>query len=111
MNPGNMNDHASRNGSDGDAAARLRRRLQEGALMARRVEGDRLVLADATLLAALDGSRPLTAGERAALEASPLTARRLRTLALERRARTAPDWRGSRGLLRAASSGAGDVCV
>jgi hypothetical protein len=39
-----------------------------------------------TLLAALDGSRALTAGERAALQASPLTARRLRTLAWTRRA-------------------------
>jgi hypothetical protein len=78
------------------------RRLQEGLLLGRRPEGDRLVLADATLIAALDGSRPLTAGERAALQASPLTARRLRQLAIERRA---PAWRGSHGRLRAASSG------
>jgi hypothetical protein len=88
----------------------LDRKLQEGLLAARRVEGDRLVLADATLLAALDGSRPLTAGERAALQASPLTVRRLRQLALERRApdRAANDarWSGSAGLLRAADSGA-----
>jgi hypothetical protein len=83
-------------------------------LLGRRVEGDRLVLGDATLVAALDGSRPLTAGERAALQASPLTARRLRQLALERRAgqavntageAAAPGWRGSPGRLRAASSG------
>jgi hypothetical protein len=88
----------------------LDRKLQERLLLARRVEGDRLVLADAVLLAALDGSRPLTANERAALEASPLTARRLRQLALERRARPAaandPAWRGSAGMLRAADSGA-----
>ncbi|WP_313703515.1 hypothetical protein [Massilia sp.] len=83
------------------------RRLQERLILGRRVEGDRLVLADGVLLAALDGSRPLTAGERAALEASPLTARRLRTLALARRA-AANDarWEGSGGMLRAADSGA-----
>ena len=86
------------------------RRLQERLLLGRRVEGDRLVLADATLVAALDGSRPLTAGERAALQASPLTARRLRQLAIERRAAQAGEvaaegWRASRGRLRAASSG------
>jgi hypothetical protein len=88
------------------------RRLEERLLLGRRVEGDRLVLADATLLGALDGSRPLTAGERAALQASPLTARRLRQLALERRAASAGQshndasgWRGSHGRLRAASSG------
>jgi hypothetical protein len=91
----------------------LERRLEERLLLGRRVEGDRLVLADATLLGALDGSRPLTAGERAALQASPLTARRLRQLAIERRAGQAVDasqaataaWRGSHGRLRAASSG------
>jgi len=83
------------------------RRLQEAALLARRVEGDRLLLADAVLAAALDGSRPLTRNERAALQASPLTQRRLRHLALARRARAAAPadvWHGSRGLLRAASS-------
>lgn len=84
------------------------RRLEESLLLGRRVEGDRLMLDDATLAAALDGSRPLTQGERAALQASPLTARRLRHLALERRARQAPArWRGSRGMLRAASTRAG----
>jgi len=86
------------------------RRLQERLLLGRRVAGDRLVLADATLLAALDGSRPLTAGERTALQASPLTLRRLRQLAIERRAAqagevAAPGWRGSHGRLRAASGG------
>ena len=89
------------------------RRLRERLLLAPRVEGDRLVLADAVLLAALDGSRPLTGGERAALQASPLTTRRLRTLALARRAASShrqaandADWRGSSGMLRAADSGA-----
>lgn len=83
----------------------MARRLEAGLLLGRRREGDRLVLDDATLRAALDGSRALSAGERAALRDSPLTARRLRQLALERRARQAPRWRGSRGMLRAASSG------
>jgi hypothetical protein len=94
------------------------RRVREALLLNRRVAGDRLVLDDATLGAALDGSRPLTAGERAALQASPLTARRLRHLALERRAAVvrsrgmAPGaWRGSRGLLRAASSGTLEAIV
>ena len=70
-------------------------------LLARRVEGDRLMLADPILCAALDGSRTLTAAERAALEASPLTLRRFRTLALERRR---AEWHGSAGMLRAAAS-------
>jgi hypothetical protein len=88
----------------------LDRKLREQLLTGRRVEGDRLVLADAVLLAALDGSRPLTANERSALEGSPLTARRLRHLAIERR--TAPKamndeaWNGSEGMLRAADAGA-----
>lgn len=98
-------------------AARQQRRLEEAALLARRVDGDRLVLADAVLAAALDGSRPLSAGERDALQASPLTQRRLRQLALERRAACAlgqptrpaaandASWPGSHGRLRAAGSG------
>jgi hypothetical protein len=93
----------------------ISRRLQEALLLARRKPGDRLTLDDATLAAALDGSRPLTAGERAALQASPLTARRLRHLALARRAREgnceSGSWRGSRGVLRAASSGTLDAVV
>ena len=85
------------------------RKLQAKLLLGRRVEGDRLVLADDVLLAALDGSRPLTAGERAALQDSPLTTRRLRTLALARAPRAAANdrrWEGSTGMLRAADSGA-----
>lgn len=82
----------------------LDRKLQAGAMMERRVENDRLMLADAVLQGALDGSRPLTAGERTALQASPLTLRRFRHLADARRSFA---WRGSRGLLRAADSGAG----
>lgn len=80
----------------------LDRKLAARLLLGRRVDGDRLMLDDAVLRAALDGSRPLRAGERAALQASPLTQRRLRTLAEERRV----PWRGSAGLLRAADSGA-----
>jgi hypothetical protein len=92
-----------------DADGLLARRMREALLLGRRVEGDRLVLDDATLLAALDGSRPLSPGECAALQDSPLTARRLRHLALERRAQargtSQTGWEGSRGMLRAASSG------
>lgn len=91
----------------------LERKLRERLLLARRAEGDRLVLADGVLLGALDGSRALTANERAALQASPLTTRRLRQLAIERRAaqdlasEAANDagWRGSSGMLRAADGG------
>ncbi|MGZ3181703.1 MAG: hypothetical protein ACXU8N_04605 [Telluria sp.] len=83
--------------------ADLDRKLQERLLLDRRVEGDALVLDDATLRAALVGARALTAQQRAALAASPLTLRRFRQLALERRA--AAGWRGSSGMLRAAASG------
>ena len=87
----------------------LDRKLQARLLAQRRVAGDRLVLGDAVLIAALDGSRPLTAGERGALQASPLTMRRLRTLAEARRAagvrNAARAWHGSAGMLRAADSG------
>ena len=88
----------------------LDRKLQAGALLGRRIEADRLVLADEVLAQALDGRRPLTAGERAALQGSPLTLRRLRHLADSRRAQAQVvrgSWRGSRGLLRAADSGKG----
>lgn len=88
--------------TEADIEIKLRERL----LLARRVEGDRLLLGDAVLLAALDGSRPLTAGERGALQGSPLTTRRLRTLANERRRAAIDAWQGSGGMLRAADSGA-----
>ncbi|UVW26899.1 hypothetical protein [Massilia sp. H6] len=91
------------------ATTELDRKLQAQLLGARRLEGDRLMLADAVLLAALDGTRPLTGAERAALQASPLTARRLRVLATERRQasrRERPGWQGSAGMLRAADGGA-----
>ncbi|WEF35906.1 hypothetical protein [Pseudoduganella chitinolytica] len=79
-------------------------KLRERVLLAART-GDRLMLADATLQAALEGSRPLTAGELAALHGSPLTLRRFRHLALARRQARAPRWAGSTGMLRAADSG------
>jgi hypothetical protein len=84
----------------------LQARLDEALLLAGRVEGDRLLLADATMLAAIGGERALSANERAALCASPLTLRRFRTLALARRRERAVDaWRGSPGMLRAAADG------
>ncbi|MBA5687938.1 hypothetical protein [Rugamonas apoptosis] len=102
-------------------------RLRERLLLSRAAPGDRLMLADATLLAALDGSRALTPKERTALQQSPLTMRRFRQLALDRRAAgvkgsvttAAPvphhgrpglvaandaSWHGSAGMLRAAAS-------
>lgn len=89
----------------------IERKLREKLLLARRVEGDRLVLADAVLAAAIDGRRHLTINERAALEASPLTMRRLRQLSYERkqahgRAANDDSWHGSRGMLRAAAGSA-----
>ncbi len=80
----------------------LERKLEAQLLAGARIEGDRLMLDDAVLRAALDGSRPLRPAERAALQASPLTLRRFKHLADARRAA----WQGSRGLLRAADSGA-----
>ena len=100
------------NNTDGTARDSL---LQQRLLLARAVPGDRLMLADATLLAALDGGRPLTAAERQALAGSPLTLRRFRALSHGRRVRSglqhaaaANDdaWSGSSGMLRAAASGA-----
>jgi hypothetical protein len=87
---------------------KIDRKLQERLLLARRVEGDSLLLADAVLLAALDGACPLNAAQSDALQNSPLTLRRFRHLALNRRARAANDtaWSGSAGMLRAASDGA-----
>ncbi|WP_229218778.1 hypothetical protein [Rugamonas brunnea] len=104
--------------------APLDKRLRERLLLSRAVPGDRLMLADATLRAALDGSRALTPNERAALQQSPLTLRRFRQLALERRpqvhdeagattvqrhgqpgsAANDASWHGSTGMLRAAAT-------
>ena len=95
---------------------RIDHKVQEALLTGRRVEGDCVMLPDAVLLAALEGTRHLSAGERTALEASPLTLRRFRALAIARRrdldtnattktADTANLWTGSHGMLRAAASG------
>jgi hypothetical protein len=98
---------------DANALQALDARLRERALLGRAVPGDCLVLADATLLAALDGTRALTPNERQALSASPLTLRRFRQLSLERHAAELPDartaandpvWTGSTGMLRAAAT-------
>lgn len=80
------------------------RKLQQQVLLGRRVEGDYLMLADEVLQAALVGTRHLTAGERSALQASPLTLRRLRALTQQRSVAPHSVWRGSSGMLRAASS-------
>lgn len=98
---------------EADTNAALARKLQARLLLGRPVAEDRLMLADVTLLAALDGSRPLTPNERVALEQSPLTLRRFRALVRQRRANpgapaAANDaaWGGSAGMLRAAASAA-----
>ena len=98
---------------DGQDAKALEARLRERALLSRVVANDRLMLADATLLAALEGSRVLTPNELQALKASPLTLRRFRQLSLERRKAAASataandaNWIGSSGMLRAASTAA-----
>lgn len=87
----------------------IARKLQERLLLTARVQGDSLVLADAVIIAALDGSRALCAAERAALQGSPLTVRRLRQLAIERkqqgRAANDAQWQRSSGMLRAADDG------
>jgi hypothetical protein len=88
------------------AERRLRERLAVRLLLRRAAPGDHLMLADATLLAALDGSRPLTANERAALTRSPLTLRRLRQLSNQLRVAAEPLWLRSAGMLRAAASSA-----
>ena len=83
----------------------LAHKLREQLLLRQRVDGDRMMLADDVLAAALDGSRPLNPNERAALASSPLTMRRLRQLSIER-ARSAHAWQASGGMLRAAATGA-----
>jgi hypothetical protein len=90
---------------ENDLKTTLEQKLREKVLMAARAGDDRLMLADAIIGAALDGSRPLTPNERAALAQSPLTIRRLRQLSIERR-RKAGAWTGSAGMLRAASGDA-----
>lgn len=84
----------------------IERKLQQ-CLLGQGIEGDRLMLSDGVLRSALDGKRKLTLNERAALEQSPLTARRLRQLSIERaHAARAFVWNGSFGMLRAAATDA-----
>jgi hypothetical protein len=104
-----MKENELNSAQDEQDAKALDARLRERALLARAIPDDRLMLADTTLLAALDGSRALTPNERQALAASPLTLRRFRQLSLERHAAAVPaandaQWSGSTGMLRAASS-------
>ncbi|USX24741.1 hypothetical protein NHH73_19225 [Oxalobacteraceae bacterium OTU3CINTB1] len=106
-----MKENELNSAQDKQDAKALEARLRERALLARAAPDDRLMLADPTLLAALDGSQALTPNERQALANSPLTLRRFRQLSLERRAAVAPaandaQWSGSTGMLRAASSAA-----
>lgn len=91
-----------------DVISNNERKLIAEALVMRRREGDRLMLSDAVMLGALDGSRPFSPAERAALADSPLTLRRFSHLARERRARPAANdlqWSSSQGMLRAADDG------
>lgn len=104
-----MKENELNSAQDKQDAKALDARLRERALLARAVPNDRLMLADATLLAALDGTRTLTPNERQALATSPLTLRRFRQLSLKHGAAGAPAandarWTGSTGMLRAASS-------
>jgi hypothetical protein len=66
-------------------------------------QGDSLLLSDAVLRAALEGSRPLSASEVTTLQASPLTLRRFRHLAQERRSKQT-QWHASSGIVLAAAS-------
>lgn len=87
------------------------RKLQEALLLRSRPGADALALDDGVLRAALDGSKPLSSAQLAALQASPLTLRRLRHLALARkRAQAAFGWQRSGGMLRAAAT-ADDLAV
>jgi hypothetical protein len=91
-----------------DKTSVAERRLHERLLLGRAAPDDQLMLADATLLAALAGSRPLTANERTALAGSPLTLRRLRALSNDARQRAGAAetaWHRSAGMLRAAATG------
>ncbi len=78
-------------------------KLQESLLLNRSREGDYLQLSDAVLRAALEGSRPLSANEAAILQASPLTLRRFRHLAVAQRDKQT-QWHASSGIVLAAAS-------
>ncbi len=89
----------------------LNQRLDLSMILARSRDDDQLMLDDMVLVAALDGSRPLSPEERETLQKSPITLLRFRHLALQARARkngsAANDaqWRSSKGMLRAADGG------
>ncbi|WP_338845038.1 hypothetical protein V8J88_15205 [Massilia sp. W12] len=86
----------------------LAKRMQASLLLSRERDDDRLCLSDELMLAALDGSRPLSAEERSELQASPLTLARFAVLARGRRQEARPKntrWEGSQGQLRAAAGG------
>lgn len=85
-------------------------KLQESLLLNRSREGDFLQLSDAVLRAALEGSRPLSANEATQLQASPLTLRRFRHLALELRDKQS-QWHASSGIVLAAASGEEDAIL
>lgn len=106
------------------------RKLAQALLLTRRRDDDRLALADAVLLDAIAGRRPLRRAESAALLGSALTMRRFRLLAQQYgRQHGQPDvqphvqpnaqvagqdgavhrqlhWQGSSGMLRAAADAA-----
>jgi hypothetical protein len=84
------------------------RKLRARLLLGARRDGDYLVLSDEVISGAIKGARRLTPAESAALQASPLTLRRLRQLSIDLKRGTTqaandPVWRGSAGMLRSAS--------
>jgi hypothetical protein len=94
---------------------RLIDELAARAIMRRYKQGDYLVLSDEALRAALAGTQPLNRAELRAVLDSPLTLRRMHTLAQQARAAAItatiapaaaandPAWTSSRALLRAAA--------
>ncbi len=70
-----------------DRSQKLAQRLDLSAILNQVREDDRVMLDDHLLLAALDGSRPLSSQERELLQKSPQTLLRFRQLALQARAR------------------------
>lgn len=88
-----------------DRSQKLAQKLDLSAILNQDREDDRVMLDDHLLLAALDGSRPLSSQERDILQKSPQTLLRFRQLALQARARknsgAANDaqWQSSMGCL------------
>lgn len=97
-------------GNDDNMKQNLAQKLDLSLILGRSRDDDRLMLDDETILAALDGSRPLLVEEREALQRSPITLMRFRNLALQVRTRKSgaandEQWQRSHGMLRAAASG------